>query len=313
MNADLDFFKLRSAAINPDDVTTSYAANRLAGGLRLGPRAWLDGALGERELEDTGGKYRYTSWQVAAQYQWMESEGWWPAAAVRMGAWGNYANATQSVRPVVLPGARLNSVTIGRPEDQQLQIDLIGSWNVTSQTQFSAIASAGRSQLSYKSLSARTSIDGCEYKLGFTGNAFHGVLASPCTGIYLKEIYDDSGALGINVADEIAWSANFVQLGFNSRWNSGPWTLRAGYLAFKTERKEVDSILASRGKKAYTFSHTVVVDAAYEIMPHWSVFASAQFGSNGVFNELPVSYNTSTASRFDSAYSLIGLGTRLDF
>lgn len=314
MNTQLDLLKLRSSASNTDTATNSYVAQHVSGGLRLGEQAWLSGSLGQRAIADGGGTYRYTSWQVSGQYRLLEEQSWQPATALRLSAWGNYADQTESTKAVVVPGAKLDSVKITRPADQQLQADLIGTWNLASGTQVSAALGAGTSELSYGALSATTTMDGCHYNLSFSGNAVYGVVVLPCsTGIYVKEIYDNSGRLGINVAEEIAWRGSFVQAGINARWQDGPWTWRAGYLFFMVQRDAVDAILAARKQASYTQNHSIGLEASYRLRPNVQLFASGLISSNLFFNDIPVTYNSSTAARFDSRYSVFGTGVRFDF
>lgn len=314
MNTQLDLLKLRSSASNTDTATNSYAAQHISGGLRLGEQAWLSGSLGQRAIADGGGTYRYTSWQVSGQYRLLEEQSWQPATALRLSAWGNYADQTESSKAVVVPGAKLDSVKITRPADQQLQADLIGTWNLASGAQVSAALGAGTSELSYGALSATTTMDGCHYNLSFVGNAVYGVVVLPCsTGIYVKEIYDNSGRLGINVADEIAWRGSFVQAGVNARWQNGPWTWRAGYLFFMVQRGAVDAILAARKQASHTQNHSIGLEASYRLRPKVQLFANGLISSNLFFNDIPVTYNSSTAARFDSRYSVFGTGVRFDF
>lgn len=314
MNTQLDLLKLSSSTSNAETATNSYGAQHISGGLKLGEQAWLSGSLGQRAIADGGGTYRYTSWQVSGQYRLLEAQSWQPATALRLSAWGNYADQTESSKAVVVPGARLDSVKITRPADQQLQADLVGTWNLSGDTQVSASVGAGTSELSYGALSATTTMDGCHYNLSFTGNAVYGVVVLPCsTGIYVKEIYDNSGRLGVDVAKEIAWRGSFVQAGVNARWQDGPWTWRAGYLFFMVQRDAVDAILASRKQASYTQNHSIGLEASYRLLPNLQLFASGLISSNLFFNDIPVTYNSSTAARFDSRYSVFGAGLRFDF
>lgn len=314
MNTQLDVLHLRSTATDADTATSSYAAQHISGGFKLGEQGWLSGSLGQRTIADGGGTYRYTSWQVSGQYRMLEEQSWQPATALRLSAWGNYADQTESTKAVVVPGAKLDSVKITSPADRQLQADLVGTWNLSGGTQVNAALGVGTSALSYGSLSATTTMDGCHYNLAFTGNAVYGVVASPCsTGIYVKEIYDNSGRLGIDVANEIAWHGSFVQAGVNARWQDGPWTWRAGYLFFMVQRDAVDAILASRKLASYTQNHSIGLEASYRVQANLQLFATGVISSNLFFNDIPVAYNSSTASRFDSRYSVFGAGMRFDF
>jgi len=251
---------------------------------------------------------------VSGQYRLSDARDWKPDLGLRLSAWGNYAAQTETTKPVVVPGAKLDSVKITNPADQQLQADLVGTWKLSAGTDVSALLSLGTSQLSYGGMSATTTLDGCHYILAFTGNAIYGTLASPCNaGIYVQEIYDNSGRLGIDVANEIAWRGTFFQAGVNTQWQNGPWTVRAGYLFYLARREAVDAILASRNKASFTQNHNLSLEGSYRIQPHVQLLARGQFSSNLFFNDMPVTYNTSTASRFDGKYSLLTLGLLMDF
>ncbi len=314
MNQQLDVLNFRSVSSDPDKATGDYRGSHVRGGVRVGEKGWLSGSLWQRAVGDATDTYQYTSWQLSGQYRFMEPEGRVPALALRLSGWGNYAAATDTTKPVVVPGAKLDSVRITNPADQQLQADLVGTWQLSAQSDVSVLLSAGASQLSYGAMSATTTLDGCHYNLAFTGNAIYGTLASPCNaGIYLTELYDNSGRLGIDVAKEIAWRGNFVQAGVNGSWHNGPWTLKAGYLFHMAQRESVDDILAARKLSSYTQNHTVVVESSYRFSTGLRGFARGQFSSNLFFNEMPVTYNTSTASRFDSKYSIVTVGVMADF
>lgn len=314
MNPQLDVLKLRGDTTSADTAASNYAAQHLSGGIKWGQQTWLSGNVGQRVISDGGGTYRYTSWQVAGQYRWLEEQSWQPATALRLSAWGNFADQTESTKSVVVPGAKLDSVKITRPADQQLQADLVGTWNLAGGPQVNATIGVGASALSYGALSATTTMDGCHYNLAFTGNAVYGVVMLPCeAGIYVSEIYDNSGRLGIDVANEIAWRGSFVQAGVNARWQDGHWTWRAGYLFFMVQRDKLDAILASRKQASYTQNHLVGLEVAYRLQPKLSLFANALISNKLFFNDIPVTYNSSTASRFDSRYSVLGAGLRFDF
>ena len=129
----------------------------------------------------------------------------------------------------------------------------------------------------------------------------------------MLNIYDNSGRFGIDVANEIAWRGNFIQAGINTSWRSGPWTLTGGYLFYAVRREAVDAILASRSGPVFTRNHNITLDANYRFTPRLSVFARSQLSSNLFFNEMPVTYNTSTSGRFGSKYTLFSVGLRADF
>jgi hypothetical protein len=314
MNQQLDVLNFRTVSNDPDKTTGDYNGAHISGGGRVGEKGWVSGSLWQRAVGDATDTYHYTSWQLSGQYRFMEAQGSLPALGVRLSAWGNYAAATETTKPVVVPGARLDTVKVASPSDQQLQADVVGTWQLSDASDLSLLLSAGTSQLSYGGLSATTTMDGCHYQLAFTGNAVYGKLASPCsTPIHVLEIYDNSGRLGIDVANEIAWRGSFVQAGVNGSWRTGPWTMRAGYLFHMAQRESVDAILAARKQAAFTQNHNVTLEGSYRLNPSTQFFARGQLSSNLFFNDLPVTYNTSTAPRFEGKYSLFTVGLLINF
>ena len=316
MNDGLDVFKIREAdPLTAGTAAGDYRGQHLSAGWRVMDGLWLAGSLWQRNVSDAADTYLYNSWQLAAQYRFMEASGAWPAMALRVSGWGNRASATESSTPVTVPGAILNTVKVTEPADQQLQADLVGTWPLNPALEVSALVSAGTSQLSYGALSATTSRNGCNYQLSFTGNDIFGTLIPPCaaTGGIIQQFFDSSGDYGVDVANEIAWRGTFMQLGVNSAWRNGPWTLQGGYLFHAARREAVDAILASRGKASYTQNHNITLEADYRVHSHVSVFSRVQFSSNLFFNDIPVTYNSSTAARFGSKYSLFSVGLRAVF
>jgi hypothetical protein len=316
MNDALDVFRIRdSDPLTAGTKAGDYRGQYVSGSWRAAENVWLSGGLGQRHVSDAADTYLYNSWHLGGQYRFLEAAGRRPALALRLSGWGNRAAATESNTPVTVPGAILNTVKVTGPADQQLQGDLIGTWTMSPALDVSALVSLGTSRLSYGSLSATTTRNGCNYQLSFAGNDIFGTLIPPCaaTGGVIQQFFDSSGDYGVDVANEIAWHGSFVQLGVNSAWRSGPWTLQGGYLFHAVQREAVDAILASRGKASHTQNHNITLEADYRVHPHVSVFSRAQFSSNLFFNDIPVTYNSSTASRFGSKYSLFSVGLRAVF
>jgi hypothetical protein len=316
MNGALDVFRVRES--DPATAGTragDYRGRQLMGGWRLGDALWLTGSLSQRAVSDTTDTHQYGGWQLGAQYRFRDADDHWPALALRLSAWGHQAGAVQSTTPVTVPGAILNTVRITDPADRNVQADLIGSWKLSPAWQASALLSAGVTRLSYGSLSATTRRDGCNYQLSFTGNDIFGRLIPPCAapGGVIEQFFDSSGDYGVDVARELAWRGNFVQLGGNVVWREGAWKLAGGYLFHAIKRESVDDILASRGKSSFDRNHLVLLEADYRVNPWLSLVGRGQFSSRLLFNELPVTYNSSSAARFGRKYSLFTLGLRAEF
>lgn len=316
MNQNLDLFRIRES--NPLTAGTKagdYQGMSLGFGFRASEGIWLTGGFWQRGLSDSVDNYRYNSWQLAGQYRFTEAVGYMPAVAVRLSAWGTYAAEVASNTPVTVPGAILSTVKITNPSDRQLQADLVGTWKLSPATDISLLLSAGATLLSYGALSGTTQRNGCNYNVSFNGNDIFGTLAQPCTvgGGVIQQFYDSSGAYGVDVAKEIAWQGSFVQVGVNGSWRSGPWKLMGGYLAHAVRRESVDAILTARGNPVFTQNHHITLAADYRFNTHLTVFTRVQLTSNLFFDDIPVTYNSATSTRFGSKYSLFSLGMRLEF
>lgn len=289
----------------------------LSAGWAPAPAWWLAGALAQRELDDGVDRFRYLGWQLAAQWRWFEpaADSRLPAMALRLGAWGHRGAETASSTPVRVPGAVLDTVTIDGPADRSLQFDLIASWALRPTLALGVLASVGDTRLSYDGLTATTRRNGCRYDLQFTGNDIFGTLAEPCNapGGVIEQFFDSSGSYGVDVPTEIAWRGRFVQAGVNLRGETGPWTWAAGFLWHRIRRDGVDDVVAARGRTAYTVNRQLVLDAGWRFQPGWTLFLRADLGERLFFNELPVTYNSSTAGRFGGRLSLLTAGLRAHF
>ena len=89
--------------------------------------------------------------------------------------------------------------------------------------------------------------------------------------------------------------------------------IQSASLFHVVKRKLVDDILNSRGEEAYTQNHNISLQADYRVRPQLTLFARGQLTSNLFFNDIPVTYNSSTAERFDSKYTLFSVGMRAEF
>lgn len=294
----------------------NYRASQLLGSWQVIDGLWLTGGLAERRVSNAVDTFRYRSWQVSAQARVLQASGALPAVALRLSGWGNRAAVTEATTPVHVPGAILDTVTVTRPSDRNLQADVIGTWVLSSALDLSAALGVGSTRLAYGALSATTTRNGCPYQLSFNGNDIFGNLAGPCAdtgGGVIRQFYDRSGDYGVDVAPEIAWHGRFVQAGFNASWRTGDWTLRGGYLLHVAKRDGVDDILARRGDPVHKVNHVVAAEAVLRLHPNLSTFARAQISNKLFFNDLPVTYNTSTSGSFGSRYSLLTLGLRAGF
>ena len=311
-----------------------YQGEQVSAAYRVGSGLWLSGSAWRRLVRSDADTYHYRGWRVSGLYRladaaptagadsaaaaWAPALATRPAVALRLSAWGNQAKLTETTTPVRVTGAVLNTVTVTRPSDLQVQADLIATWRLSPAVDFSAALGAGRIHLAYAGLAATTTRNGCHYRLSFNGNDIFGTLAQPCSagadgGGVIQQFYDSSGDYGVDVAHEIAWAGNFLQAGVNVGWRSGPWTLQGGYLFHTVRRDAVDAILAARGDPVHKTNQTVTLEAAYQLMAKVELFTRAELSSNLFFQDIPVTYNSSTSGNFGSRLSMFSLGLRAGF
>ena len=64
---------------------------------------------------------------------------------------------------------------------------------------------------------------------------------------------------------------------------------------------------------AYTQNTDVLVQGQYRLSEHLHALGRLQVSSNLFLADIPVTYNSSTAKRFESNYALFTLGLLFDF
>lgn len=303
--------RLAAAAANGD-----YRSTQIAGAWQVRDGTWLSGALWQRQISDGIDTFRYQGWQLSGLVRVNEPEGLVPAVALRLSAWGNQADVTETTTPVRVPGAILDSVAIARPSDRQWQLDLIGTWAAAPTLDITGVIGAGQVQLGYGDLSATTTRNGCRYNLSFNGNDIFGTLAEPCTGTgggVIQQFFDSSGEYGVDVAKEIAWGGTFLQAGLNASWRQGPWTVRGGMLMHRIQRRAVDSIAEARGQRTFKGARLLALEASHQFHDHLTLLLRLEASDHLFMADLPVTYNSSTSSRFGGRFSQATLGLRASF
>jgi hypothetical protein len=313
MNQQLDFFKIRDTdALAAGTQAGDYHGAYVSGGWRVRDNIWLTGGLWQRNISGLSENYNFNSWQVSGLYRFMEADGKLPALAFRVSAWGNYSGqigasfpSNAGVNTLFPTGTELKSIKVVNPADKALQMDLVGTWKPSATTDLSVSLGAGSTELSYDALTGNLTEGGLLYDFRFVGNKLFGVAAD---GSEISKTFNN-----VNVADELAWRGNFLQLGFNGTWSSGPWTLRGGYLYYAIQREGIDDLLAARGWSSFTQSKNVVLEASYRFSLRVSAFVRGQLSTSLIFNDMPVLYNSYSADLFGGRYSIYSVGLRADF
>lgn len=315
LNSTVDVFKVRDkdtsfAGTNVGD----YHGAHLRAGVAIMPRLWVDGALWQRRISYHSDVAKINTWQVAAQYKLVEGSGYLPSMALRLGAWGNYADSLTKSSPTSAAGVTLNSVTVSDPKDVQYQLDLINTWQILARTELSMFVSAGGSRVSVGAINGTTTQKGCNYNVNFGPADVVGVLSQPCSGnIVIDRFSTPNGAYGINVQRETQYNAVYFQAGLTGKWSSDNWQLRAGYQYQALNRNHVDDIIESRGGVATKSNQILMGEVMYKIVKNAGIFVRGEYMSHQFTGEIPFAYNTMTAQRFNQKYGILSMGLVVTF
>ncbi len=306
----VDIFSLRKDSAPPGSRLGDYHGRHLSGGIAPTPRLWLDGALWRRRIDARGLAARIDTWQAAAQYTLLDAAGGRPAVALRLGAWGNRADALSREKNVRFGSLPLKSVHLGAPKDTQYQIDAIASWPLTPRAELSAFIGAGVSKVDFGTASATMALNGCLYSLSFGATAVAGNCAAPGLG---PSFSSPNSLYGIDLGREARYRARFYQAGLSARWRSENWQWRAGYHYQQSEREHVDAIIVARGGASYRHNHVAVADLSYRVFGQTRLFLRGQYMARQFNGELPMTYNSLTAAGFDQRYGFLSAGLSAAF
>jgi hypothetical protein len=313
MNTSLDFLNLRTKTSTTSSVG-DYKGAHLHAGIALTPRLWIDGTYWKRKIDYRSFDAELDSWQVAGQYKLTDAAGPMPAIALRVGAWGDYADSLTKYSNSTVAGTKYTSATVTKPKDRQLQLDLIGTWLLTPQTSLSVFGGANRGRVTFDAVSAtsRTS-NGCEYNIAFSKAGLEGTLAQPCSAKVVITRFTQPASSSIDVYKEAQYESTTLQAGAMADWHNTNWRLRAGYQYQTIKRDHVDDIIASRGGTAYKHNHVLVTDVSYNVTPSIVLFVRGQIMNNQFNGEIPLAYNSLTAEKYHQKYGFVSTGLTVAF
>ena len=309
VNNAVDIFNIRgSDATYAGTNVGDYHGAHVRAGIAVTSDIWVDGALWQRRLDYRADLLTINTWQVGAQYKLLgEASGYQPSLALRVGAWGNYSAALNKSSPTTVRGQTLSSVTVNKPNDAQVQVDLIGSTRLFNQLDFSVYGGAGVSQVKVKSVNGTAALGGCSYALTFTPQAVLGICSSGDGFLIPNKIY------GIDVYNEAQYKASFASGGMSATWQQQNWLLRGGYQFQRINRGQIDATIQKRGGITYETNHVFLGEVMYRVLRNTAIFVRGQYMTNQFVGEIPFAYNTMTASRFDKHYGILSTGLAFGF
>jgi hypothetical protein len=319
VNDQLDLFKLRSG-------DPRYAGTRIgdySGGHLLArvehERLRLEGQLWRRALQDRADVYHFNSWQFAGQLRLSDDDAQAASGqswALRASLWGNRANtivrSTNSRLAVVGLDTVVTSVQLNGQHDRQRQLDLIFSQRLNTRHTVSAHAGAGSSQVSNTSVSGSSRIGACPYELAFGSSTLTASPSGSCTNS-APSVRVPNSLLPYAAEPETNYSARYLQAGVSHRWQGQTWGTRLGLGLERWQRDRIDQLISQRKAHAYTRNITLVGELGARLAPGFGAVLRGQLMQHQFLTELPLAYNTLSASRFGAAYGIATFGLTAEF
>ena len=311
-NQRLDLAGLRASSAYAGTQVGDYAGQHLRVQARQG-RLSGEIALWRRAIEDRGDTHRLRTWQTGAQWQLNQPGLLDPATrwALRAQAWGNRAaSLNRRTNSALIAGSldsRVSAVQVLQPRDRQTQLDLIGSkpWPASALTS-SAFVGLGRSRVSNRGVQGQATMAGCPYQLDFGSERLVARPATGCTDALTLSV--PNALLPNDALRESNYRAAYAHLGTSVRWERGGWSAALGYEFQQWWRDDIDSLIRQRGGTGYQRNHILVGELQAPLTEQISVLLRAQYMQHQFLGELPLAYNTLTATRFSQRYGLVSAG-----
>lgn len=293
-------------------VPVDYEGYHLNAGYAVGP-VWFDASLWQRSLSVGTFSVDLQTWQLAGRYSLYNGGKTGAHLAIRAGIWGNYSDRVER-RQNFLADIKQSTIQVENPNDRQLQLDLIGSLPVTTNTVINAHIGAGSSQVDFDDVSASGSFQGCFYDLTLAQTEYIGTLAAPCDAdAVITRFSSPYSKDDANVHTEMRYDSLYYQLGLSAVWQSENWLLAGAYRYLYVDRDNVDEALKSRDKETYTSNHIVSTEVAYRLWNGFYFSVRAQYFNNLLTGELPLAYNSITARYFERRFIMLSTGIRFIF
>jgi len=311
MNSSLDILGMRANDAQYSGTNVGdYSGVHLRASYALSDILSLHGGYWKRKISYRQDDESIDSWQTTVQYRFDGDKSSAKNYAVRFGTWGNLTDELNKTSPSIIMGKTFSSISVSNPLDFQIQLDVIGAWRISEETDVSAFSGMGESWVETGDIVANY-IDGsgCAYRILFTPAATSGTLISPCaSNIVITDFATDQ-----SVTQGFNYRSSYYQLGGAVKWHQNEWVLRGGYQFQQLSRGNVDAQIVKGGGIAYQRNHVFVMDASYELTSKAVVFVRFQVMSNQFVGEIPFAYNVATASKFNRRYGFMSAGANFPF
>ncbi|MBF0190875.1 MAG: hypothetical protein HQL99_06950 [Magnetococcales bacterium] len=324
MNSTVDLFNMRGETDPRNSAIGDYRGAHARGGLALSRRLWVDGGVWSRKVITPYDSGESVTLHGAAQFQVVPSFGVFPSVALRLSAWRDSASEAVKGSPstVTMGGTSVTTqqIRVEEPRDDQVQLDLINTWNMTNNTTLSMFVSYGKSTVEFDSVDVTgLSVGGLTasgqfllkpYTLSDGARGISGVCISQCGRVLDFKVPSPNGQ-DVPEGMNIGYESNYYQAGGMYAWMSPQWRARLGYRFVKWNR-DVDDAVTQMGKTVIDVNHFVTGEVGYKppfpLFEHAGLFLRGQLMANQFVGEIPFTYNAFSAHKFESRYGLVTVG-----
>ena len=147
---------------------------------------------------------------------------------------------------------------------------------------------------------------GCPYQLDFGAERLVAQPAAGCTDALTLSV--PNALLPNDALRESNYRAAYAHLGSSLRWERSGWSAALGYEFQQWWRDDIDALIRQRGGTGYQRNHILVGELQAPLTEQISVLLRAQYMQHQFLGELPLAYNTLTATRFSQRYGLVSAG-----
>lgn len=315
VNSTLDVFNLRTRQGPLPDGAGDYQGGRVMVGYKFSPY-WSGAATYWRRNitygQDTNG---IDSWQVALHFDPLAEPGARDRLLFRFSLWGDTAGALSKNSPTTVKGTTFNQLTVNNPNDIQAQADMMFSGQLNDYNTLTGFVGAGISRVTVGSINAQLRRGNCNFNVSINSdNMANGALAAPCSvgGVTLQQasFSTDASQFGINVGQDLNYTAGFFSLGGSWRWRYKDFGAHLGYQFQYLLRSDIDSRMSSYGASPIKSNHSLGLELSYKVVKNVELFVRGQAFLYNFVGTIPMLYNAATAGRLDRYYGYASFGVR---
>ncbi len=302
----------------PPVAISRYQGNHVLGHLRIDEHWSLDGGYWNRAVANKRDRNDIESFQSAVQYlipgSWLGNR-----FALRLGYWTNRAETLTKSSYTRVSDYTINSLAVVNPRDEQTQLNLIASRELSKALSVTGFIGVGSSAVSYDRVEGgfRDS-DKCSFRFNIakdqgTINQTERCGATLTSQTYMPTEESIVNNVGVNPRDALEYSSIYYQLGGNAMLRGKSWRAMLGYEFHAFRRDGVDDQVEALGRTPREHNHTVTIDLTYNLLRSLDVFARAEYMTNRLLPTVPFAYNPFTAERFAEAGLFFNVGLRVGF